>query len=94
MESELLKYAAQLPIVAIVVGLVIWFVKIMAAERDKAATREQKRDETFSETMKQSSETFATALDRNTQVLGELDRTITSWSARGAGDNHRPESRR
>lgn len=80
MESELLKYALQLPVVGIVVGLVVYFVKVMAHERDKSAAREQKRDETFATAMKDSSTTFATALDRNTKVLEELDGTITRLS--------------
>lgn len=88
MESELLKYALQLPVVGIVVGLVVYFVKVMAHERDKSAAREQKRDETFANAMKESSDTFSKALDRNSQIIGELDRTITQLTFREGGNNH------
>lgn len=83
MESELLKAAMQLPFVAIVIGLVIWFVRIMSQERDKAATREQLRDQTFAAAMEKSADTFAKAIDRNTEVIAEFDRTITSLTIQG-----------
>jgi len=88
MESELLKAAMQLPFVAIVIGLVIWFVRIMSVERDKAATREQQRDQTFATAMKDSADTFSKALDRNSEIIGELDKTITQLSFRDKGERN------